>query len=371
TVEVHPLRIPLPQSFAHARMDRDASDAVVVRVTGKDGSIGHGEGVPRPYVTGEGVDDMVTAILSELAPLVRERTFAPGMKVLDDLRALRDAWNDRTGGRNATYCAVELALLDWAFRRAGLPLSEWLAPMRQEVVYSGVIEAADPEAAAELARRYASAGFAAIKVKVGVGDDERRLAAVREAVGQDIALRVDANGVWSADEAVRALARLRGSAIEAVEQPVPAADLAGMCRVREESGLAVVADESLITVEDARRLVDKRACDVFNVRVSKCGGLLASVEIAEVAAAAGLDVQVGAQVGETSLLSAAGRHLAAWLPSVRYVEGSFGTHLLREDVTAHPVIFGQGGRADLLTGDGLGVDVDDDSVHRLTAAEGK
>ena len=250
SVDVHPLHIPFHQAFAHARMDRDASDAVLVRVTGKDGSYGYGEGLPRPYVTGESVDGMVDSVLVELAPLVRERTFAPGIKVLDDLRELRDAWNRGGAGRNATYCAVELALLDWAFRRAGLPLSDWLAPKRREVVYSGVVEAADPSAAAELARRYASAGLASIKVKVGVGDDERRLAAVREAVGQDVALRVDANGAWSAEEAVRVLARLSDSGIEAVAQPVAAADLAGMRRVREESGLLVVADESLVTVED-------------------------------------------------------------------------------------------------------------------------
>ena len=369
-VDVYALRIPFQRAFAHARMDRGSSDAVVVRVTGKDGSHGYGEGLPRPYVTGEDVPGMVAALSGELAPLVVSRTFAPGAGVLPDLEALRDAWRQQQARTatvwNATYCAMELALLDWSFCRAGVPISSWLAPVRREVVYTGVIEATDPGAAAELARRYAAARFTSIKVKVGIGDDERRLEAVREAAGEGVALRVDANGAWSGAQAVRALRRLGRFGIEAVEQPVAAADVAGMRRVREESGLAVVADESLVTLEDARRLIDGRACDVFNVRVSKCGGLAASREIAELALESGLDVQVGAQVGETSLLSAVGRHLAAYLPRVRYVEGSFGTHLLREDIASDPVMFGPAGRADMVVGDGLGVQVDAAVLDRLT-----
>ena len=138
--------------------------------------------------------------------------------------------------------------------------------------------------------------------------------------------------------------QLRAFDITAVEQPVAASDLEGMRRVRQETGLNVIADESLVTFEDAVNLIREQACDVFNVRVSKCGGLISSLRIAELGLEAGVKVQVGAQVGETSLLSAAGRHLAAHLTQVEYVEGSFGTHLLSEDITRGPVMFGYEGR---------------------------
>ena len=221
---------------------------------------------------------------------------------------------------------------------------------------------------AQLARRYAAAGFKMVKVKVGLGKDVPRLAAVRAELGESARIWVDANGAWKAEKAVAALEALRDTGIEAVEQPVEASDLAGMRRVREETGIPVIADESLITLDDAKRLIAERACDVFNVRVSKCGGLLAAKEIAELGIAAGLKVQIGAQVGETSLLSAAGRHLAAHLPEVEYVEGSFGTHLLSEDVTPDPVMFGAGGQGDLLFGPGLGVQVDDGMLERLAVS---
>ena len=145
--------------------------------------------------------------------------------------------------------------------------------------------------------------------------------------------------------------------ITAVEQPVAACDLEGMRRVRQETGLKVIADESLVIFDDAVNLIREQACDVFNVRVSKCGGLISSLRIAELGLEAGVKVQVGAQVGETSLLSAAGRHLAAHLPEVEYVEGSFGTHLLSEDITRGPVMFGYEGRGSLVMGTGLGVEV--------------
>ncbi len=142
-------------------------------------------------------------------------------------------------------------------------------------------------------------------------------------------------------------------------------DIEGMRRVREQSGVAVVADESLVTMQDAEALVREQACDVFNVRVSKCGGLLTSKAIADFGLSAGLQVQVGAQVGETSLLSAAGRHLAGHLPQLESTEGSFGTHLLTEDITADPVIFGHEGRGGPIVGPGLGVEVDNQVLERL------
>jgi L-alanine-DL-glutamate epimerase-like enolase superfamily enzyme len=211
--------------------------------------------------------------------------------------------------------------------------------VRQHVTYTGVVEAADPEIAAEMAQRYLTANFTAFKVKVGVGDDVRRVGMVRQIVGPHADIRIDANAAWAAAEAIPMIQALSKFGITAVEQPVRAADLAGMRSVREETGLSVIADESLVTLDDARKLVEEWACDAFNVRISKSGGLLAARAMAEIGLTAGLKVQVSAQVGVTSLLSAAGRHLALHLPAVEYVEGSFGTHLLSEDITPDPVMF--------------------------------
>ena len=371
TIEILPLRIPFTQAFVHSQTSRATSDSVVVRLKGSDGLTGYGEALPRSYVTGEDVPMMVETLRSTLGFEAMKLVIGSGTDALAQIQSFIEGWsslqptNPDVVARNATLCALELALLDWAFKRSGESISNWLAPSRSHVVYTGVIDATDPETAAAMAARYAQARFGTLKVKVGVDDDLRRLEAVRKAAGDRVEIRVDANGAWTTLEAIAALKRLKAYNISAVEQPVPASDLEGMLRVRNETGVAVIADESLVTLTDAANLIRMEACDVFNIRVSKCGGLLASKQIAQMGLDAGIQVQVGAQVGETSLLSAAGRHLAAHLPGVEYVEGSFGTHLLSEDITPEPVMFGYEGRGDLLLGKGLGVAVDDAVLERL------
>ena len=370
-VEILPLCIPFNSTFAHSLASRQSSDAVIVRVRDADGVTGYGEGLPRPYVTGEDVASMVTALEYRLAPQVLGLTFQPGIEAIDQVRAMIDGWSSSQVSSpnvmawHATLCAMELALLDWAFKRAGESLSLWLAPARSEVVYSGVVDAADLKVTQAATRRYHEAGITIIKVKVGIGDDLQRLELVRRVGGDEVRIRVDANAAWNPTQAIAALRAMEPWGIEAVEQPVAPSDLEGMRQVREGTGIPVVADESLVTLENARSLVREQACDIFNVRVSKCGGLINSIAIAELGLAAGVKIQIGAQVGETSLLSAAGRHLAAYLRQVEYVESSFGTHLLQEDVTTSPVMFGYGGLGELLLGPGLGVDVNDGVLERL------
>lgn len=371
-IDILPLRIPFQHAFTHSTMSRAESDAIVVRVHGADGVTGYGESLPRPYVTGEDVGAVVAALRDDLGPRALGLPFDSGPAAVPQIDEFLTEWKrDRPTSVgivawNATACVLELALLDWAFKGAGQSVMAWLPPARANVTYTGVIDASDPDAAAQTARRFVQAGISSVKVKVGVDDDAVRLRAVREAVGDDVEIRVDANGVWSADTAVAALNALTTYNIVAVEQPVTASDLDGMRQVREQTSLRVIADESLVTEDNAAALIAASACDVFNIRVSKCGGLIAAARIAQMAAEAGISVQIGAQVGETSLLSAAGRALAAHVPSLEYLEGSFGTHLLSEDIAFEPVMFGYGGRGELLPRPGLGVAVNEDALERLT-----
>ncbi len=369
-IDVLPLRIPFQQAFTHSTMSRAESDAIVVRVTGVDGITGYGESLPRPYVTGEDVEAVVAALRDDLGPRAFDLTLDSGPAAVAQIDEFLTEWKRNRPmsvgivAWNATACALELALLDWTFKRVGQSVMSWLPPVRASVTYTGVIDASDPAAAAQTARRFTQAGMKSVKVKVGIDDDAARLQAVREAVGDDVEIRVDANGVWSADTAVAALNALTTYNIVAVEQPVTAADLDGMRQVCEQTGLRVIADESLVTEENAAALIAAKACDVFNIRVSKCGGLIASARIAWMAEEAGIGVQVGAQVGETSLLSAAGRALAAHVSSLEYLEGSFGTHLLSEDIAFEPVMFGYGGHGELLPRPGLGVIIREDTLEK-------
>ncbi len=375
SVTIYQLHIPFHQTFRHALQNREDSDAVIVKITDHNGMSGYGESLPRPYVTGETTEAMIERIRERLAPRIFAESFAPGWETFEYLQTVMPEWT-KSGEQqsspvawNAAFCAVELALLDWSLRADHCALADLLPPARYEVVYSGVISADTPKDAAALARRLSRFGVHQIKVKVGTPDDAARLEAVRKAVGEKVELRADANAAWQADEAIEQLRRLARFKLRSIEQPVSAADLLGMKRVRDESGVPIMADESIVTVDQARRLIELDACDYFNIRLSKCGGLSGSLAIARLAQENGVQLQVGAQVGETGILSAAGRTFAAHLPALAWAEGSFGTWLLTEDVTFENAAFGFGGRAPLLRSRGLSVTVKEDVLERLAVAK--
>ena len=371
TVSIYQLYIPFTRSFRHARCLRDGSDAVIVRVEDQEGVCGYGEGLARPYVTGEHVSSMIGFIRAHVAPGLFELNCEPRQNPYEWVQQISlDLLDQRRGQTgvvawHAAWCAVELALLDWALRRANRSLADYLPPKRTQVTYSGVISADSPEDAASLARRFVSFGITQLKVKIGIGDDEARLEAIRHAVGPSCELRVDANGAWTAEEAIRHLARLEPYRLTCVEQPVAADDIEGLIRIKQGSGIPVMVDESLVTGDQALNLVSRGACNLFNVRISKCGGIVRSLKIAAIAREHGVGVQVGAQVGETALLSVVGRHLAASLPELAYVEGSFGTRLLVEDIAEENVSFEFGGEAPILHGKGLGITVKDHTLDRF------
>ena len=186
----------------------------------------------------------------------------------------------------------------------------------------------------------------------------RRLRAIRRGLGRGIDLRVDANEAWSAAEAAERIRALEPVGLTSVEQPVAHADVASLAEVRRQVRTPIMLDESLCSRIDAGRAIDGRTCDLFNLRLSKCGGFIAALRLAQLAARHGLGCQLGCQVGETAVLSAAGRHFACTVGGLRYLEGSYDRHLVREALATRDVTFGWGGRAAALSGPGLGVILD-------------
>jgi muconate cycloisomerase len=135
--------------------------------------------------------------------------------------------------------------------------------------------------------------------------------------------------------------------------------------VRRDVGVPIMHDESLCGIVDAERAVEGGTCDLFNLRLSKCGGFIASLRLAQFAKQHGLGYQLGCQVGETAILSAAGRHFASSVKDIRYVEGSYDSHLVREALATENITFGWGGWAPALAGPGLGITVDPKALERV------
>jgi muconate cycloisomerase len=360
---VYALDIPFVEAFRHTAAERTASDSVVVRVVTDEGVEGFGEGVPRAYVTGESVESLAEHLAGTLWPAVAGRDL-PALRSERDL-SLVDAMIPEVAipgvlAPHASRAALELALVDAVLRAQGTAVGEILPPRRPRVRYGAVISAGSLGDVGRLARQIRLIGITDVKVKVGTGDaadDVARVRAARTALGPDAVLRVDANGGWRPAEALRRLDAFAPFRIAAAEQPLPRMPLTDWARLRARTPIPLVADESVVTQADLEAVIAAGAADCVNVRVSKCGGLARALATARRAMAAGLRVQIGSQVGETAILAAAGRHLAATLPDVAFVEGSYGSLLLSEDVSADAVRFGHGGEARLLTGAGLGVRV--------------
>jgi L-Ala-D/L-Glu epimerase len=211
-------------------------------------------------------------------------------------------------------------------------------------------------------------GLQQIKVKVGVPgiDDFTQLRRIRRIVGSRVDLRIDANEAWNCETLAETLQPLTLAFISCVEQPVPHAQIGELAAIREELPIPVMFDESLCSLSDGRRAIDEGLCDLFNIRLSKCGGFLPSLQLAAMAHAAGLGSQLGCQVGETGILSAPGRHFATSVSGLHYLEGSYDRHLIRQRLTLDDLTFGYGGRAPAINSPGLGVEVDEAALKSVT-----
>lgn len=364
------LHILFVEAFAHSVRSRSSSDSIVVRLRAEDGTVGYGEAVARPYVTGETVAGCLEFMESTLWPAVQATDYAPwagqdAITWLDSLTLPTEVDTSATGvvAWNAARCGFELALVDCLLKSAGVSLGELLPP-RRSVVYSGVITASSIEGAVKHAKRFKQFGLPHIKVKITGEADRERLAAIRAAVGPAVSLRVDGNGAYGVEGAITTCEALSEFHIDSAEQMIPRGDPQALATVQAATAIPQIADESLITLADAEALIAAKACRGFNLRLAKCGGLGQTLAISELAQSAGIAVQVGCQVGETAILSAAGRHLAAHLPEISFCEGSYGSLLLREDLSRRPIHFGHQGLAKPLKGPGLGVEIQDDLLEK-------
>jgi L-Ala-D/L-Glu epimerase len=382
-LSVFRVRIPLKKEIRHASHARTETASLIVQCRLDNGAIGWGEGLPRDYVTGETIDD-AWALLQEVPWSTQ---LGGSFESLTDLIALLDrfqmpprAGDDRSCFGNSARCAVELAVLDAGCRALGVPLSAVTSAVpgtfgiratSERVRYSAAFTAMSPWKQITRALLLRLFGFHQAKVKVGMADvdDAATLKRIRSLVGSTMDLRIDANEAWTCANLAEKLALLRPFGITAVEQPVPHGDVSGLAAVRPTLGVPIMLDESLCSEVDARRAIEQGTCDLFNIRLSKCGGFVPSLRLAALAHQAGLGYQLGCQVGETGVLSAAGRHFATSVGGIRYLEGSYDRFLVAERLTTDDLTFGYGGYAPALQGPGLGITIDAHALQRVTVAE--
>ena len=361
-IHLYLLQIQLCMPIKHYLAERTHSENLVVKVVTDSGVVGFGEGIARQYVTGEVMESSLRFLQDHLIPELNG--FHPS-EPPDLIEALAELLSeDNRAQAPAACCALELAILDAAGKTWSQSVAQMLGGGDQPLIYSAVIPMMSYPSFHRLLHLIRDMEMSFVKIKVGNDRDTEILSLAREILGHEVDLRVDANGAWSSEEAGKRIAAMMAYGISAVEQPVPKEDILGLKRVSEQVEIPVIVDESLCLERDAKKLVSLDACQVFNLRLSKCGGILAANRLYEIGRKKAIAAQLGCQVGETGILSAAGRQLAA-TRKLLYLEGSYSGYLLKDDIVNEPVEFGPGGVAQPLAGHGLGVSVNEETLQRL------
>ena len=361
-IHLYLLQIQLCMPIKHYLAERTHSENLVVKVVTDSGVVGFGEGIARQYVTGEVMESSLRFLQDHLIPELNG--FHPS-EPPDLIEALAELLSEDNRAQAPAACfALELAILDAAGKTWSQSVAQMLGGGDQPLIYSAVIPMMSYPSFHRLLHLIRDMEMSFVKIKVGNERDTEVLSLAREILGHEVDLRVDANGAWSSEEAGKRIAAMMAYGISAVEQPVPKEDILGLKRVSEQVEIPVIVDESLCLERDAKKLVSLDACQVFNLRLSKCGGILAANRLYEIGRKKAIAAQLGCQVGETGILSAAGRQLAA-TRKLLYLEGSYSSYLLKDDIVNEPVEFGPGGVAQPLAGHGLGVSVNEETLQRL------
>lgn len=343
-----------------AKGAHDRSDFCLVRVVTRAGAEGYGEVSATPLWSGEDGTTARHFIQSVLTPVLLNRPLTP-------VAALEQAMDEVLASNPFTKAGVAIALWDAYAKTLGVPLAVALGgPLRDEVPIklslSGDGERLDRVHAAAV-----KAGFAAFKVKVGLGvdTDVARVAHARQLVGEGTFLGVDANGGWSRGDARRAIRALAAYDVAFVEQPLAADDLEGMAALRSE-GCPVVADESVFGMADLRRTIRSDAADLVSVYVGKAGGPGRAMRLGTVAHAFGVQTLIGSN-GELGIGAAAQVHVAAAVPGLTtaFPSDIIGAHYYAEDILAEPLP-SDGTRVRLPSEPGLGVRLRADICALLT-----
>ena len=348
------VRLPMRLRVRHALADRRESLNLFVKLSDDQGNEGWGEGVPRDYVTGEVAETSFAYLAQVLLPSLLGTVIEEPDTLLPAVARLLTP----TPGHQTSCCAAELALLDLAGKRFDRSVAAWFGGRRRDSVrYSVVLPLLEPAETTAFLAGVRRLGVSHLKIKAEGAIWREALAEARTVLGDAVTLAVDANGSWDLAAAIGHLREMERYRVAWVEQPLPRGREHEVPTLAGCSDIPLMADESLTTLEEAQRLIRQGGYRLFNLRLSKLGGLAASHRIARVVGEGGGRVQVGCQVGESSLLSAAGRLLAATLPGFEALEGSYGTRLLESDVTDDPYEFGPGGEASVQRTHGLGITV--------------
>ncbi|GAF35304.1 dipeptide epimerase [Lentilactobacillus farraginis] len=309
--------VPLKRPFKTALRTVTTAQTLIIKVIDSDGLVGFGEAAPTPVITG----DTVSSIKEAINDIIGPKLIGKSLINSEDIKATIDQAMVHNSSPKA---ALNIAVNDLIAQHYHVPLVQVLGGNADHITTDYTVSVDSTEKMIRQAQDLIAAGFSTLKIKVGSQSeraDVQRVAAIRQAVGPSVKLRLDANQGWHHKQAVAAINRMAqmGLAIELVEQPVPAADFEGLAYVTRHTQTMIMADESVFSVADAQRLISMRGCDLINLKLMKAGGIDNALKINTLAETAGISCMVGSMI-ESSVSVTAAAHLAAAKRNVKYVD---------------------------------------------------
>ena len=300
------ISVPLRTPFKTALRTVSSVEDVIVEIHTDCGRIGYGEAPPTGPITGDTTGAIIGAIQDHISKAIIGRD-------VDDFEDVLQAVQKSVVGNTSAKAAVDMALWDLYGQLYNIPVYKLMGGARKNITTDITISVNDPQTMVKDSLIALSRGYDCLKMKVGINPemDVARLKAVRQAVGNDVTIRIDANQAWNAKQAVKILNAMQeqGLQIELVEQPVPAHDLEGMKYVTERSYVPVLADESLYSPADAATILRMGAADLLNIKLMKCGGLYNALKICTMAEVYGVECMIGCML-EAKISVNAAVHLA-------------------------------------------------------------
>ncbi len=340
-IEIRKLSIPFNVRFKHSSAEHISSNSILVIAKSVNNNIGYGEGCPRSYVTGESAQTAIEFFnnhkksISEIENLEQLKLWIKENASLIDINP-------------AGWCAIELALLDLLGKEMQKTVEELLGVLNieGEFNYSSVLGVDNFSILKRQFDKYVEMGFRDFKIKISGDLDQDRLIIELFRGIRDLGttLRVDANNLWtSAKDAVSYLSKLNYEFF-AVEEPLSVNKYIELRDISNELGTKIILDESFLKKEQFDLLRGNPEKWILNLRISKLGGLLRTLGIADAARSNNIDIIIGAHVGETSILTRASLTIAnTYRDILLFQEGAFGTYLLKEDICSPSIMFGKGG----------------------------
>ncbi|MCL4140018.1 UNVERIFIED_CONTAM: hypothetical protein GTU68_054146 [Idotea baltica] len=358
-IEIFQSPIKLKKPFVISLGEMHYADNIIVKIHTDTGLMGLGECSPFLPINGESMETCFV-VGQYLAKVLKGQNPA-------DLEHCVAEMDKTIYGNTSIKSAFDIALYDIASQHAELPLYKFLGAEKTRTLktdYTVSIGKASQMAADALEIK--QRGFEVIKVKLGKDgrEDVQRIKAIREAIGMEIPLRLDANQGWSVTEAIDTLNALAPYNIQHCEEPIPRWEFMALPKVKKESPVVIMADESCLDHHDAKRLISLGACDAINIKLGKSSGLYKALKIIKLAEAANIDLQIGGFL-ESRIGFTASAHLAMTSSKVKFID--FDTPLMfEEDPVLEAMTYGENGLVSLNEKIGLGVTVKETYLETLT-----